>query len=443
MYADTSLADATVLVATRLLDPTFLRWSQAELGRYVVEALRVWQGLTAQFKDVAVFPTVQNQAFYDLQAVAPALRPLTVLDTDLVLEIQDHLLEPESRTTWPGSLQFTLPMVLTAIQRRRDQFLTETATVVTQVTDTIAPPPDGRIFLPDAILRVERAAWQSTDGTVRPLLRTDEWGLNHYARPWVQAPARPPRRYSVGVTPPLEIQVQPVPQDTGVLSLLAIQTGPIPIAGRSALLGVPDDWAWVVKWGALADLLAQEGLTRDTPRSQYCEERWRLGVDAAKTAPVVLTARIDNQVIPLGTVADADRYSVAWQNVSGTPRRVLTAGQTLVALWPPPALSVAPGPFSVTLDLVVNCPVPVLNDQGFLPTDPGALDPVLSYAQHLALFKEGPGQLDQSIGLLDRFLKAAGAQTFSQSARIPARAPLLAQTTVETRAVPKELPVGA
>ena len=91
----------------------------------------------------------------------------------------------------------------------------------------------------------------------------------------------------------------------------------------------------------------------------YCEARWRQGIKAASEAAVVLAARISDDVpnqVParVTSLSDADRYDPAWQRTPGTPVRILLAGQTLVALLPPPDATVR----TLTLDLVRNAPVP-------------------------------------------------------------------------------------
>ena len=61
-------------------------------------------------------------------ALALGLRSYNVTDLQLLTEIEYQLIEPPSGATWTGSEMFTVQDILTALQRRRDQFLNETGT---------------------------------------------------------------------------------------------------------------------------------------------------------------------------------------------------------------------------------------------------------------------------------------------------------------------------
>ena len=438
-YTAPSLGQAATALASRLNDQGNVRWVQAELFVYIREAIRTWNAWTSHFRDQASFNTVVGQAFYDLPTELSTLRPQTVTNWELVTDLQYALMEPPAAGgTWTGTDQFTLEQLSNAIWRRRDQFLRETGAVLTRSeTVYVAPAASGRIALDEAILQVRRAAWQPTLTTFRvPLLRADEWGANHYTPAWPSS-SEPPSAYSVSVTPPLTLQLIPPGSSLdGTLDLVSVNKGATVNELVSASLEIPDDWAWVVKYGALADLLGGDGLAIDPQRAAYCESRWANGVEMASAASVVLAARINGSPCTVGSLNEADTYSPTWQLVSGTPRQVLIAGQTLLASWPPPGA--AGGPWSITLDVVRNAPVPsVAND--ILQIGADIYDSILDLSQHLALFKEGPGQLQVATGLLERATKAAGVTLALQQASQPARFPMLEQTQQDEHAVARGL----
>ena len=422
-YLAPTLATAQSLLAGRLADPGMVHFQPAELTRYLRESMRTWQALTASTKVSAVFATTLPafdpayfdpayfgaliQTFYDLPTMVPSVRAYTVLVTDLLTDLEYALVEPPTANwnAWTGTAQFALSDLVTAVQQRRDRFLSETRAVVTYEALPVGPsPPAGRFVVDPTILAVQRLAWQDGQtGLITPLRRDDEWGLNNFSAPWPLNPSRP-NVYSTSVTPPLQIQLGPPPLASGQLDACVIVQGAAvnPLIATQTL-GMPDDWTWVVKWGALADLLGRDGLALDVSRSQYCEERWQQGIDLAKAAQVVITARVNNAPVRVETLANLDAYKATWQTFPGRPAVVAVIGHNLVALAPPPAN----GPWSITLDLVPNMPVPVLPLDA-LQLSGDVLDVILDYAAHLAAFKLGPAELEATKPLLDRFLGAAG-----------------------------------
>lgn len=447
--ACTTLTDAIALLALRLQDSGLVHWTALELTRYLVEAVRTWQALTSNTIEQGSFFTATNAPFYDIPTVLPALRAYTLRDRDLILDIEYALMEPPTPTAWTGTPQFILNDLVVALEHRRDRFLYETGMIVNRFLMTVlSPPASGRIAFDPSIMTIRRVAYQNTlTGATYPLSRDDEWSLQSFLRTWPAQTALPatrdPQVYSVGLTPPLTLQVGPPLSSPGVLDLLVIsrtgvggQTTPCldPNNGSGIFLGVPDDWAWVVKFGALAELLNQQGVTYDPQRAGYCESRWRHGLSLARTASTVLAARINGQPISLDSVPNFDSYRRSWQRTSGVPTAGGLAGNNLVALTPVPTGA----GHTVTLDLVRNMPVPAVGAD-CVGMEGEALDALLDYAQHLALFKEGPEQLRGSMDLLDRFFRFAGVTTgigWASSINFPA---LANQTRSDERFLPRQI----
>ncbi len=432
-FTQPSLTQAQAALAARLNDPASVRWVLPELTAYIREALRWWNSITSTFRASGAFTLTMAQTFFDLPTVLPALRAYTVTNWELCADLQYALLEPAAAGgTWTGTDQFDLATLNTALQRRRDQFLRETGAVLTQTTTAYTATANGRYALPEAMTNVRHAKWTPNATALGlPLLRTDEWAANHFRPAWISQ-TTPPRWFSVSATPPLFLQVMPIPATDGSLFTISISTGAALSFAVSSLLSIPDDWAWVVKFGALADLLQADGLALDAPRAAYCESRWRQGLLLAANSPVVLTGRINSAVVTLPSLADADTFSPLWALLSGIPRQLVLAGQNLVASWPSAG---GLGPYTATLDLVQNAPVPAVGAD-ILQISQDVYDSLLDYAQHLALFKEGPGQLDTAMALYQRATAAAGIDSAIQQAAQPSRAPLLNQTNQEQHAQP-------
>lgn len=435
-FTQPTLTQAQAALAVRLQDPTSVRWVAAEQITYIQEALRWWNAMTSLWRESAAFALTIAQTFYQLPTVLPTLRAYTVTNWDLVADLQYALLEPAAAGgTWTGTAQFDLATLTAAIQRRRDQFLRETGAVLTEYTSAQVANASGRFELAENLVNLRHVDWTVNLTTLRlPLSRTDEWAANAFRPTWV-TPAAQPRWYSVTATPPLFVQVIPPPLTDGVISGIAIQTGATIDPLVELPLGIPDDWCWVIKYGALADLLQQDGLALDPKRAQYAQQRWAQGVDMASKASVVLTSRINDRVVQQIGLDDADNYSPLWSLVTGVPAKIVQLGHNLIGSWPPPG---GGGPYVVTLDVIRNAPVPILGTD-ILQIGQDVYDSILDYAQHLALFKEGGGQLELSLALLMRAGDAAGVELEIQQANQPSRAPLLKQSTQEEHAQARQL----
>ncbi len=378
-------------------------WTTAEINANVVEALRTWNAGARYWRNRVTFNTVSGQAFYDLSSTTGTSADLgyTVTDQDLVSSIEYSLLEPATFTAWTGTTQFTLSDVVNALERRRNQFLVETGAVLTNYTQNVAPPFAGRVAISNSVIDVRRLAWQTTGNYYYPLWREDEWAMDTLLQNWPGTPGTP-SVYSVSVVPPFTIQLAEPPMATGTLNLIVVSAGATldPTIGVS--MGIPDDYAWVVKWGALADLLGMSGPAADPLRAQYCEKRWQEGVQIAKEAPTVLDARLNNVPLQVSTLYELDTLSPTWQNAPGQPDTVAMAGMNMLILSPPPD-----GVYSMTLDIVQNTPVPALTSTA-LVLSRDIQDAIIDESQHIAAFKQGGEEFLATVAEHERFMRMAG-----------------------------------
>jgi len=140
--------------------------------------------------------------------------------------------------------------------------------------------------------------------------------------------------------------------------------------------------------------------------------------------------------IRIGSLADADKYSPTWQLLMGAPKLLLLAGGNTVALSPPPN-----DEYGIVLDVVRNAPVPSV-DADVLQVSQDVYEAILDIAQHAALFKEGPGQVELAMALLTRAASVAGIELNIQQASQPSRRPMLQQTRVDEQSTARELPLA-
>lgn len=410
-YAYLTLGQARGQLAQRLQDTGLVYFgagSPNELNAYIVEAIQTWQGFTASYKQRASLTPAASTPFYDLTStLSPNCLQYTVTDRQIVNLILFHLLEPPLMAAWTGTGQFLFSAIMSAIQQRLNRFLGDTGCVITRLLQNAAAPQQDRNFLPDTVLDVRRAAWISQTGTPSVLWRDDQYAMQSFQFGGLTAPQDPPGVYGVYTLPPVGIQVFPPPLNPGELNLLTVQSGvavgttPSAVLSTPVVLNIPDDLAWSVVWGAMSDLLSQDGPARDPARANYCEQRYLEAVEITKINPTVVLSQVNGQPVWTGSVFELDAYQTSWQSQTGQPQNIGLAGRNLIALGPVPDSA----GYGITLDVVSNIPVPA-NDGDFLQVDRGNLDAVLDYAQRLACFKMAGAEWEGTERLEQNFRKA-------------------------------------
>jgi hypothetical protein len=424
-YAFVNLGTARQELANRLYDPTQLFWSPAELNTIITEALRTWNALTGMWRGDFNFQSTPNTYWYDLTVQLNSLRPYTVTDAVLYQAILLHMLEP---VTGPVSVQFSLDDMTNAVQRRRDEVLTSTS--CTQTLRYVGAV-NGRITLPDTVLDVRRMAYlpgyvprggygsgfygSGEYGTSPPNFYTgyvmwpeDSWAMASFDYNWTQNPPGNPSTYLMSTEPPLSFDTNCPPQSAGQYELLTIEAGGTLSFVAPSTLNVPDDWTWVIKFGALADLMGRQANAADPLRQVYAEQRYKMGLMLLEKAPALLAMRVGNVPLQVDAIRNGDYFNTNWEaQAPGPPREALYSGLNLVALAPPPDAGPSPGqPYMLTATVVENAPVPVA-DTDEIQMSRGDYDSVLDYCVHLAMFKAGGKEFSDTLPLFDRFLKQA------------------------------------
>lgn len=416
-YQWLTFLQARQALAIRLDDPNNVHWADAELGLYIVEALIEWQALTGYWRDKGTISALTAaQSFYDLtttlkDATGALMLAMNITDAYTIREMEYHLLEPPT-IPWTGTTQFTLNELTLALERKRNNFLVETGTVISHSVVNVPPSPDGRFQLDDTIIDVRRVAWLPTvpgnNLSNFPLWMSDEFAAGAAEPGWNLNPGLP-ESFSVVGPPPLQVQLIPVPLDKGQCDLLTVNTGitlnPTVNQGQGTALGIPNNFYWVTKWGALADLLSQDGEPRDDFRAGYCRQRYDEGCEIARVMPVVVTAGLNEiQVFPQA-VAELDAFRPDWAGTDGPPDSVGIAGQNMIAIAPPPDNVTT---YSFRADVVRNAVVPVA-DSDYVQIGREYIDAILDEAEHLALFKSGGQEFSDSVSLHQAYIKAAAS----------------------------------
>lgn len=377
-YSATTRAQLRSLLATRLGDTSSVFYPVSELNRCINESLRTWGAYASYWRDRGVFATVAGTPFYDITTQLPSLLAYTVTDADVLASVQDALMESVTQTE-----MFSTSEILSAMQRRRDQLLTETGCVLTRSLVPNIGNPSGRAALPQSVIDVRRSAWDTVVAAVvtatDPMFRVDELQLDYGIASWETQPGTP-LYFSTILTPPITLQIAPPPSQVGQLDLLTVNSGAT-LTGAGVVLGIPDDFAWVVKWGTIADLLGKDGQARDPDRSTYAEMRWRQGVELCRINATVLNGQIQGVDNIIDDLWALDVARPSWQTTQQQPDTIATAGRNLVAI-----ANVPDAIYSVTLDVVRNSIVPSV-DGDFIQVGNEVMDVIIDYAEHVAAFK--------------------------------------------------------
>jgi hypothetical protein len=417
------LSSLLTQLSERLDDENFVYWTLPELTLIIQESLRTFQAFSGYWRGRMTFNTFPSQPFYDLTQQTGTLIPYTVTDSYLLSLMLYQLIEKQlSSGSYVGTDMFILDDFTKALERRRNQFLVETGMVLSQVMDVSVSPPSGRVSIPDNVIDVRRVLWNSPgqgtpygsggygvgpyDGTISSLTnlwRSNEFGAQAFKPGWALEPQDPPSEYSVAAEPPLTLQLIPPPLNPGSLTLLAVLAGATLNPSAGVLMGIPDNFSWVVKFGALADLLMKAGQAQDMPRASYCENRWKQGIDLARTHTSAVYAAIDGKDALINALASLDAFNPNWINENGPPTDVALASWNMLAVSPYPDTN----NHSVRLDVIQNAPVPVLlTDQIQIGRE--ELDALLDYAQHLSMFKLGGQEFLSTTPLFENMFRVAG-----------------------------------
>lgn len=401
-YTFATLAQAQTALAARLADPGNIFWTVSELNFYLQEALRSWNALTEQFNADFAFYASPNQTWYDISVMAGSPRQRTITDAYLYTIMQYHLLEPPTGAgAWVGTSQFSLADLQAALQRRRDEMIQSTACNLQQIPNIRSTPNTRRTYFPDSTLEPRRTRFipDSSYGSPVTLTREDTltWEAFNPSFPQQQGI---PAAWSVIAGPPLALNVDLAPNVPGHYDSIAIVSGPTFNPPAATLIGVPDDWSSVAKWGALSDLFARESEATDLLRADYCRKRFVGGLEAMNKSNWLLAATINGMVVDTPSMREADGYSPEWQNNVNAYPSVVTAGTDFLAPCP-----VGAGQ-GCSLIVVGNAPMPV-NPGDFVQVSRDAYDVILDEAQFLAAFKQGGQEFTEAEELDKNFMRFA------------------------------------
>ncbi|CAN5951063.1 unnamed protein product [Sphagnum jensenii] len=450
-------------LAARLSDTSMVFWTQAELQLYLTRALQQFNVLTNTWR--TDFQFTSPNLWNSLGSLAGSPRLRTSTDAQSYTMLQYYLLEPPTAAgTWTGTTQFSLSDLVTALQNRRNEVLQITASNDVLVQNIPLTPNVRRTYLPDNTLdcvRVRYLALQcsptatgtnntyiinvssasgiatgllvsgtgianwatvsSVVGTVvtlslpnmgtvtgivkfylpNTLYRDDTVALEWYESPLYQLPAGTPQTFQLSSEPPLSFDVDITPAQPGVYEAIVSQSGPAFNPPNATVMGTPNDWSFILEYGALADLLAKEPESSDPERAAYCAKRYLDYLGVIKKTPWIMLGNVNGVACSVDSLEDTDIFSVGWDQAPKSFGPVIvTAGIDTIA---------APVGSSIGCTVLGNAPI--LDSTGvYLQVSRDQFQTVLDLAQALSVFKCGGQDWKQCLELEERAIKFAAAE---------------------------------
>lgn len=206
---------------------------------------------------------------------------MAVLDTQILGELQEILVEPnDGGATWPSGL-WTSAEVVDYLNQRQRRFMQETQAVVSRSSQGIVPAVPRQAIAQNWVA-TRRVAFQPVGGLpFQALSPGDQFEMDQFSPSWASSPAARPTLYSDADPQTLELVILPPTLGNGTLHFLFVEQ-PAPLTGLGATFTVPDEFVPTIKWGTLEDMLSKVGRAHDPIRAQIAGQYYSFGVEAAK-----------------------------------------------------------------------------------------------------------------------------------------------------------------
>lgn len=205
---------------------------------------------------------------------------MTTLDTQVLSQLQNHLVETANGgASWASAL-WTVQEVIDYLNERQRAFLKETQILLTRATIP-AIPMIQRHALPVDWVATARVVWRDANALFTEIPRSDGFEADHATADWPYNSAPKPSLYMDTETPTLLMQTAPAASDAGQLQILYVALTTL-LSNSGVAFAVPDEFVPALKYGVLADMLSKDGRAQDLARAAYCETRYQEGVAAAK-----------------------------------------------------------------------------------------------------------------------------------------------------------------
>jgi hypothetical protein len=395
-----TLTQAQQQLAQRLNDPNMIFWTEAELTFYISQSLRIFNSLTWTWRQDFQYNDPVN-IWNSLGSLPGSPRLRTLTDTYCYTEMEYMLLELPSGGVWTGTSQFNISVFSQALQRRRDEIIQLTNCNQSLSTGIPLTPNTIRTELDDQTIDVERVRYIPVSGNPNTLYRDDTVASEFYEAPLYQLQPGTPQTFSLSSEPPLSFQVDIPPNQPGTYEAIVLQSGAPFNPPTPTLLGIPDDYAYVLIWGALADLLGQESEAKDAERSAYCLKRYQDGLQLMLKSPWIELGKVNGVAVSLDSIVATDRYSPEFDsNPTGFGPVIVVGGMDFIG---------APVGQGIGVTVLGNAPI-LDSTNTYVQVSRSDWDAVLDLAQARSLFKCGGAEFKAALEIEKRALLACAAE---------------------------------
>ena len=397
-YSWLPVTTAVQQLAQRLNDPNMIFWVYDELLTYITRSLQQYNSLCWAWRADFSFVNAGPSVWSNLGSISGSPRQRTLTDQDIYAELEYLLLEPSNNTsTWTGTNQFNLSVISQALQRRRDEMLQITNCGQSLLSGIPLVPNTTRTLLPQTVIDVERVRYipvaipPATPPPPTTLYRDDTIAQEFYEAPLYQQAPGTPQTFSLSSEPPLSWQVDIPPALPGTYEAVVLQSGAPFVPPASTLIGIPNDFVWVLEFGALADLLGQEQESTDRERSAYALQRYQDGLQLMLKTPWIELGKINGQAVSLDSIVATDRYSPEWDsNPTGFGPVIVVGGIDFIA---------SPVGSSTGMTVLGNAPIVDAATGTFLQVSQSDWDAVILLAHCRSLFKLGGAEWKEGLEL--------------------------------------------
>jgi len=457
------IAQLAARLAISFSGPNTPFWTQSELQLYIFRAIQQYNCYTNFWKTEFIYnPT---ELWNSLGSLSGSPRQRTATDADSYTLLQYYLLEnPTGAGTWAGTTQFALSDLVNSLQSRRNEMLQISAANNVLLQNIPSTPNVRRVYLPDTVLDVPRvrylalqtsptgtgsigsnsiivsdsanitsgllvsgtgvASWatvSSVNGTTiilslpntgavsgvinfyspTTLYRDDTVALEWYDSPLYQLPSGTPQTFQLSSEPPLSFDVDVGPNQAAVYEAVTLQSGATFNPPSATLLGIPNDYAWALEFGAMADLLGREPEATDDERAQYCLKRYQDGLKLLIKTPWIMLGSVNGIACSVDSLEETDRYSVGWDlNPTNFGPVLVTAGIDFLA---------APVGSSIGITCLGNSPL-LDSTNTYIQVSRDSWDQILNESQFLASFKQGGAEFLAAMELEKQFIMFCSAE---------------------------------